>query len=48
MGYTSIMVGILFSTSILLLSLGIIAGYLNAIFIQINKKPTYLTKTIIK
>ena len=48
MGYTSIMVGIFFSTSILLLSLGIIAGYLNAIFIQINKKPTYLTKTIIK
>jgi len=48
MGYTSIIVAILFSTSILLISLGIIAGYLNAIFIQINKKPTYLTKTIIK
>ncbi len=48
MGYTSIMVGIFFSTSILLLSMGIIAGYLNAIFFQINKKPTYLTKTIIK
>lgn len=48
MGYTSLIVAILFSTSLLLFSLGIIASYLNDIFIQINKKPTYLTKTIIK
>jgi len=48
MGYTSLIVAILFSTSILLLSLGIIASYLHDIYIHINKKPTYLTKTIIK
>lgn len=48
MGYTSLIVAIFFSTSILLFSLGIIASYIHDIYIQINKKPTYLTKTIIK
>ncbi len=48
MGYTSVIVSILFSTSIILLALGIIANYINAVFIQLNKKPTYLTKKVIK
>jgi len=48
MGYTSLIVAIFFSTSLLLLSLGVIASYIHDIYIQINKKPTYLTKTIIK
>jgi len=48
LGFTSIIVTILFSTSILLLSLGVIGKYLQEFYIQQNKKPPYLIKKILK
>ena len=48
MGYTSIIVTILFSTSIILLSLGIIGEYLNRMYKIQNKKPPYSIKKILK
>lgn len=47
-GYTSIIVTVLFSTSILLLSLGIIGDYLRKIYIEQKKIPPYLIKKILK
>lgn len=47
LGYTSLIVAILFSTSIILFSLGVIGEYLNRIFIVQNRKPPYSIKTII-
>ncbi|MCF8379459.1 MAG: glycosyltransferase family 2 protein [Bacteroidales bacterium] len=44
LGYTSIIVTILFSTGILLFFLGIIGKYLGRIFSIQNKKPPYLIK----
>jgi undecaprenyl-phosphate 4-deoxy-4-formamido-L-arabinose transferase len=48
MGYTSIIVTILFSTSIILLSLGIIGEYLNRMYKIQNKKPPYSIKKVHK
>lgn len=43
-GYTSIIVTILFSTSIIILSLGIIGQYLHRVYKLQNKRPAYLVK----
>jgi glycosyltransferase involved in cell wall biosynthesis len=43
-GYTSLMVAILFSTSLLLICLGIIGQYLGKIYTVLNNKPTYSIK----
>ncbi len=48
LGYTSMIVTILFSTSLILLSLGIIGEYLNRIYMVQNKKPPYSIKKILK
>lgn len=48
LGYTSIIVGILFSTSLILFSLGIIGEYLRRIYMVQNKKPPYTIKKILK
>jgi glycosyltransferase involved in cell wall biosynthesis len=47
LGYTSIIVTILFSTGILLFFIGIIGKYLSKIFVIQNKKPPYLVKRIL-
>ncbi|MBS4056737.1 MAG: glycosyltransferase family 2 protein [Bacteroidales bacterium] len=47
MGYTSIIVGIMFSTSIILFSLGIIGEYLSRIYQAQNKKPPYTIRKIL-
>ncbi|MCB0822430.1 MAG: glycosyltransferase family 2 protein [Bacteroidales bacterium] len=44
LGYTSVIVTILFSTGILLFFMGIIGKYLSRIFVIQNKKPPYLIK----
>ena len=44
MGYTSIMVVILFSTGIITFSLGIIGEYLGNLISLSNKKPSYSIK----
>lgn len=41
LGYTSMIVAVLFSTSIILFSLGVIGEYLNRMFQVQNKKPPY-------
>jgi hypothetical protein len=41
LGYTSVIVAILFSTSIIVFSLGVIGGYLSRIQIIQNKKPQF-------
>ena len=43
-GYTSIIVTILFSTGIIIFSLGIIGEYLIRIYMVQNKKPSYAIK----
>jgi glycosyltransferase involved in cell wall biosynthesis len=43
-GYTSLMVTILFSTSLLLICLGVIGQYLGKIYTVLNNKPTYSIK----
>ena len=48
LGYTSIIVTILFSTSIILFSLGVIGEYLNRMFMVQHKKPAYSIKNILK
>jgi glycosyltransferase involved in cell wall biosynthesis len=48
LGYTSLIVAILFSTSIILFSLGIIGEYLNRIYKVQNRKPPYAIKNIIE
>ena len=48
LGYTSIIVTILFSTSILLLMFGIIGKYINELYLSINQKPPYLIHKIVK
>lgn len=47
LGYTSIIVTILFSTSIIVFSLGIIGGYLSRIQLIQNKKPVYHIEKIL-
>jgi undecaprenyl-phosphate 4-deoxy-4-formamido-L-arabinose transferase len=48
LGYTSIIVTILFSTSLILLIFGVLGRYLNELYILLNKKPPYLINKIIK
>lgn len=48
LGYTSIMVTVLFSTSIILFGLGTIGEYLRRIYMVQNKKPSYSIKKILK
>ena len=40
-GYTSIIVSILFSTGLIVLSIGIVAQYIGKILQDVNKKPSY-------
>jgi undecaprenyl-phosphate 4-deoxy-4-formamido-L-arabinose transferase len=47
LGYTSLIVAILFSTSLILLSLGIVGEYLSRIYMVQNKKPLYSIKKVI-
>jgi len=47
LGYTSLIVTILFSTSIIVFSLGVIGGYLSRIYMMQNKKPTYTIKKVL-
>jgi protein-S-isoprenylcysteine O-methyltransferase Ste14 len=46
-GYTSTIVVILFSTGIIVFSLGIIGGYLSRIYMVQNKKPPYTIKKVL-
>jgi undecaprenyl-phosphate 4-deoxy-4-formamido-L-arabinose transferase len=43
-GFTGIIVAISFSTSVILISFGIIGKYLNNIYVVLNNKPTYSVK----
>lgn len=47
LGYTSLIVAILFSTSIIMLCLGLIGEYLSRIYQVQNKKPPYSIKKIL-
>jgi glycosyltransferase involved in cell wall biosynthesis len=47
LGYTSVIVAILFSTSLILLSLGVIGEYLSRIYNVQNQKPLYSVKKVI-
>lgn len=47
LGYTSLIVAILFSTSLILLCLGIIGEYLSRIYMVQNKRPPYTIHKII-
>lgn len=47
LGFTALIVAILFSTSIILLSLGVIGEYLSRIYMVQNQKPPYSIKTIL-
>lgn len=47
LGYTSLIVAILFSTSLVLLSLGVIGEYLSRIYMVQNKKPLYSVKKVL-
>ncbi len=47
LGYTSVIVTILFSTSIIVFSLGVIGGYLSRIQNVQNKKPPYHIKKVL-
>jgi polyisoprenyl-phosphate glycosyltransferase len=40
-GYTSIIVSVLFSTGLIVLSIGIVAQYISKILKDVNKKPSY-------
>jgi glycosyltransferase involved in cell wall biosynthesis len=46
-GYTSLIVAILFSTGIILLSLGVIGEYISRIYLVQNRKPPYNIKKIL-
>lgn len=48
LGYTSLIVSILFSTSLILLCLGIIGQYLYKLYQIQNKKPTYSIQKVLK
>jgi undecaprenyl-phosphate 4-deoxy-4-formamido-L-arabinose transferase len=47
LGYTSLIVAILFSTSLILLSLGVLGEYLSRIYMVQNKKPLYSVKKVL-
>ena len=46
-GYASLIVTIMFSTGIIVFSLGIIGGYLSRIYMMQNKRPTFTIKKIL-
>ncbi|MEA3479822.1 MAG: glycosyltransferase family 2 protein [Bacteroidota bacterium] len=48
LGYTSLIVTILFSTSIIVFSLGIIGGYLSRIYMVQNKKPPFSIQKVLE
>ncbi len=48
LGFTALIVAILFSTSIILLSLGVIGEYLSRIYMVQNQKPPFSIKTVLK
>ena len=48
LGYTSLIVAVLFSTSIIMLCLGLIGEYLSRIYQVQNKKPPYSIKNILQ
>ena len=47
LGFTALIVAILFSTSIILLSLGVIGEYLSRIYMVQNQKPPFVIKTLL-
>ena len=47
LGFTALIVAVLFSTSIILLSLGVIGEYLSRIYMVQNHKPPFSIKTIL-
>jgi len=47
LGYTSLIVAVLFSTSLILLSLGVLGEYLSRIYMVQNKKPLYSVKKVL-
>jgi glycosyltransferase involved in cell wall biosynthesis len=47
-GYTSVIVAILFSTGVIIFSLGVIGEYLRRIYLVQNKKPPYIIKEILQ
>jgi undecaprenyl-phosphate 4-deoxy-4-formamido-L-arabinose transferase len=47
LGFTALIVTILFSTSIILLSLGVIGEYLSRIYMVQNRKPPFSIKTVL-
>ena len=47
LGYTSLIVAILFSTSIILFSIGVLGEYLSRIYQIQNRKPPYSIKKVI-
>jgi glycosyltransferase involved in cell wall biosynthesis len=47
LGYTSLIVAILFSTSLILLSLGVIGEYLSRIYMVQSKKPLFSVKKVL-
>jgi len=48
LGFTALIVAILFSTSVILLSLGVIGEYLSRIYMVQNRKPPYSIKEVLK
>ncbi|MGE5382503.1 MAG: glycosyltransferase family 2 protein [Omnitrophica WOR_2 bacterium] len=48
LGFTAMIVAVLFSTSVILLSLGILGEYLSRIYNVQNRKPPYSIKTVLK
>lgn len=48
LGFTALIVAVLFSTSIILLSLGVIGEYLSRIYMVQNQKPPFAIKTVLK
>jgi len=48
LGYTSIIVAILFSTSLILFALGLIGEYLSRIYAILNRQPTYEVRKVLQ
>ncbi|MFA6951272.1 MAG: hypothetical protein WCQ70_11370, partial [Lentimicrobiaceae bacterium] len=48
LGFTAMIVAVLFSTSIILLALGVLGEYLSRIYNVQNHKPPYSIKTILR
>ncbi len=48
LGYTSIIVSVLFSASLIMLSLGVVGQYLYKLFTMQNKRPIYSIKKILR